>query len=91
MSAILFFLILINPSHFQLNALTPGIYRFSGVTSLLALSVFMCDTNRGYSGHLLSLIFYYWHNILKAVVSDLCTLRVAASAEGCSINQSINQ
>ena len=37
--------------HFQLNALKPGIYIFLGSASLLALSIFMCDQNRGYSGH----------------------------------------
>ena len=40
---------------FLLNALKPSIiYGFSGSASLLALSVFMCDPNRGYSGHLWS-------------------------------------
>ena len=32
---------------------------------------------------ILSLIFYYWHNVLEVVVSDLRTFRVTASAEGC--------
>ena len=38
---------------FSVNALKPGIYMymFSGSSSLLALSVFMCDPNRSYSGH----------------------------------------
>ena len=76
MAAILVLLILMNPSYFQLNALKPGIYRFSGSANLLALSVFLCD-------HVFSLIFYYWHNVLEAVVSDLCTFGVTASAEGC--------
>ena len=49
--AILVLLILINRSYSQLNALKPGIYRFSGSASLSALSDFMCDPNRGYSGH----------------------------------------
>ena len=35
--------ILINNSYFQLDALKPGIGRFSGFASLLALSFFMCD------------------------------------------------
>ena len=50
----------------------------------------MCDPNRGYSDHeaiaailILSLIFYYWHNVLEAVVSDSLTFLVSASAEGC--------
>ena len=48
----------------------PGLYRFSG--SLLALSVFMCDPIRGYSGHLDFIIFfYYWHSVLAVVVSNL--------------------
>ena len=50
--AILVLSILINRSYFQLNALELGIYGFLGSASLLALSVFMCDLNRGYSGHL---------------------------------------
>ena len=32
---------------------------------------------------ILSSIFYYWHNILEAVVSILWAFRVTASAEGC--------
>ena len=48
-------------------------YIFSGSASLFALSVFTCDPNRGYSGHILSSIFCYWHNVLEAGVSDLCT------------------
>ena len=44
--------ILISHSYFQLNALKPGIYRCSGFTSLLALSVFMCNPKRAYGGHL---------------------------------------
>ena len=31
---------------------------------------------------ILSLIFFYWHNVLEAVVSDLWTFRVTALAEG---------
>ena len=50
--AILVLSILINCSYVQLNALKPGIYMFFGPVGLLALSVFMCDPNRGYSGHL---------------------------------------
>ena len=30
----------------------PGIYRFSGSASLLALSFVVCDWKRGYGGHL---------------------------------------
>ena len=50
--AILVLSILINRSYFQLNALKPGINKFSGSASLLALSVLMCDLNRRYIGHL---------------------------------------
>ena len=32
---------------------------------------------------ILSLIFYYWHNVLEAVLSDVWTFLVTASAEGC--------
>ena len=39
-------------------SLKPGIYRFSGSVSLLALSVFMCHRKRGYGGHLDFIIFY---------------------------------
>ena len=48
---ILILSILINNSYFQLNALKPGIYRFSGSASLLALSLFMCDRKRSCGGH----------------------------------------
>ena len=51
-AGILVLSILINRSYFQWNALNPGIYSFSGSSSLLALSVFMCDPNRGYNSHL---------------------------------------
>ena len=63
----------------------PGIYSFLGSdsASLLALSVFMCDPNRGYSGRLDIIIFDYCHSVLdmlEAVVSDLWTFCVTASA-----------
>ena len=32
---------------------------------------------------ILSLILYYWHNVLEAVLSDLSIFRITASAEGC--------
>ena len=75
-------------SNFFRISLKPGIYRFSGSASLLALSVFICDPNRGYSGHFdfiidLLLSCDYWHNVLEAVVSDLWIFSVTASAEGC--------
>ena len=78
----LLLLTLINPSDFQLNALKPGINGFSKFASPLALSVFMCDPSRGYSGHL-DFIFDYWHHVLESVVSDLWPRWITASAEGC--------
>ena len=53
--------------------------------SILGLSVvFMLIQTEAIAAILiLSLIFDYWHNELKAVVSDLWILRVTASAEGC--------
>ena len=74
MAAILVLSILKNPSYFQLNAFKPGIYRFSGSASLLALSVsYAIQTEDIAAILILSLIFYYWHNVF----------RVTASAEGC--------
>ena len=43
----------------------------------------MCDPHRGYSGHLDFIIDRYRRNVLEAVVSDLWTFRVTASAEEC--------
>ena len=37
---------------FLFFSLYSGIYRFSGSVSLLALTVFLCESSRGYSGHL---------------------------------------
>ena len=41
---------------FFIIPLKPGICRFSGSASLLALSVFACNRKRGYGGHLYFLI-----------------------------------
>ena len=70
------FINLINRPYFHLNALQPGIYRFSGSASLLASNCpFSCATQTEAISAILilSLIFYYWHRVMEAVVSDLWT------------------
>ena len=44
--------------------LKPGIYRFSGSASLLALSIFTCNWKRGYGSHLCFLITKYLVNAI---------------------------
>ena len=83
--AILVLAILINHSYLQLNALKPGIYICFLGLRLYWHCPFSCvfQTEDIAAILILSLIFYYWHNILGAVVSHLWTFRVTASAEGC--------
>ena len=53
--------------------LKPGIYRFSGSASLLALSVFVCDRKRGYGGHFDLLIQKFLVNAItwKIIIGSL--------------------
>ena len=64
----------INRSYFQLNASKHGIYRFSWSVSLLSSGhcPFSCAIQDEAIAVILilSLIFYYWHTVLEAVVSD---------------------
>ena len=64
-----------NRSYFQLNALKPGIYRFSGCASLLAF-LFVIQNEAMAAIFILSLVFCFWHTVLAAVVSD-CVLVLA--------------
>ena len=81
--AILVSSILINPSYFQLNAFKPGI-GFRGLRVFWHCPCSCAIQTEDIAAILiLSLIFYYWHNVMEADVSDLWIFRVIASADGC--------
>ena len=65
-AAILVFPILIPRSYFQLNALKPGLYRFSGVYLHCPFSCAI-KTEDVAAILIFLFIFDYWHNVLEAV------------------------
>ena len=83
MSAILS--ILLYHSYFQLNALKPGIYRFSQPASLLALSVFLFEQKQGCGDHLDFINFNQCNFLLNALKPIIYRFSGSASLLALSI------
>ena len=73
---------------FFIIPLKPGIYRFSGSASLLALFVFACNRKRGYGGHLYFLITKFLVNAItwKIIIGSLQFLCHVAHEYGDDLN-----
>ena len=87
-AAVLILSILINQSYFKLNVLKPGIC-FEDVQVYLHCPFSCAIQNEAIADVaiaailILSLVFYYWHTVLSAIVSDLWLFLVTTSVERC--------